>query len=68
MSKKKVSIELHYDGRCNYIMMSWGKEDFHYLEITEEELTGMERSLGIEAIDDDAKVKDNIRGEYIERR
>lgn len=60
--RKKFEVELHYDDRCNYVLFRKGKNFAYYLEVTEEELTGMERSLGIDLTDDNAKVKSNEWG------
>lgn len=72
MKSKKFEIELHYDDRCNYILFKKGKNFAYYLEVTEEELTGMERSLEIDLTDDNKKIPDQVRDEeekrgYIDR-
>lgn len=70
--KKKFEVELHYDDRCNYVLFRKGRNFAYYLEVTEEELTGMERSLGIDLTDDNKGIPDQVRDEegkreYIDR-
>lgn len=62
MKHKKFEIELHYDDRCNYVLFKKGKNFVYYLEVTEEELTGMERSLEIELTDDNEDIKRYVLG------
>lgn len=60
MKSKKFEVELHYDDRCNYVLFKRGKNFAYYLEVTEEELTGMERSLEIEMTDDNAGIRSDV--------
>lgn len=62
VKRKKFEVELHYDDRCNYVLFKKGKNFAYYLEVTEEELTSMERSLAIELTDDNAGIRSDILG------